>query len=364
MFFDNNAVTYVTNLINNGSNYKYNTLSNINNITPEYLFKILDNGCTNISKGYFQSIVDKTFDIDSMNKTIDILIITEETLTVSTQKILGLLVVEKGECSKYSDVFTINLICSKYKLGSLLITIYLSLIKILHLNIVSETQQLGLLELASGYTNTAGFCLYSKYGFVYNPTLYSLQCFSDYRNLPMESNIIGISENEIISIYKANNPVFPKPKMCFVNVKYQELLGMLLNLLIYVLIAPNNMQKYLITPYTTSNYTLYDYHIFWNVVLEKKVELVNKIIDNIYYNNFTGLDELTKYIIAKPGQDLSPIPKITRSSNPLNKLINSIMNIKPTNGGRKQKQTKNILRKKTKKMSRNITKKVSRKRRK
>lgn len=86
MFFENNAVSSIKNLINDNTNYKYNTLSNLNNITPEYLLKLLDNGCTNISEAYFQSIVDKTF--DSLNKTIDILIITEETLTVSTQKYL------------------------------------------------------------------------------------------------------------------------------------------------------------------------------------------------------------------------------------------------------------------------------------
>jgi hypothetical protein len=97
--------------------------------------------------------------------------------------IIGFIIVQKGECLKYPDVYSINLICSRpqYKKGSILFGAYIySLI-----NNFSVMDKRGVLELANAYFNPPGLCLYSKLGFITDLTMYGSDCFVDHYNLPM-----------------------------------------------------------------------------------------------------------------------------------------------------------------------------------
>ena len=112
-----------------------------------------------------------------------------KTKTASNKKInsvLGFIIVEKGECKRLPNAYSVNLICvrsikEKAK-GSILLGAYLYCIK-------KFGQRYGLLELAGGYKNAAGFFAYSKMGFIKNTSLFDNRCFTDYGNLPMSIDI-------------------------------------------------------------------------------------------------------------------------------------------------------------------------------
>jgi hypothetical protein len=143
-------------------------------------------------------------------------------------KILGFIIVEKGECPKYPTAYAINLICTRpgTMKGSILMGAYLYMIKE-HRYI----SQVGLLELASGYSNIAGICAYNKFGFDKDTNLYKGGCFQDTKNLPMsvylgsgtdplfntfvpntsssdfDQNHQELTANDIINIVLTNKPV-------------------------------------------------------------------------------------------------------------------------------------------------------------
>lgn len=107
--------------------------------------------------------------------------------TALRTKILGFIVVEKGECKMLSEIYCIRLICVKtttvsgYKIkGSILLGAFLYCLK----SNPSE-KQAALLELANGYRNLPGFFAYSKFGFFKEVMLFHRNCFYEYGNLPM-----------------------------------------------------------------------------------------------------------------------------------------------------------------------------------
>ena len=70
--------------------------------------------------------------------------------------------------------------------------------------------QIGLLELASGYTNIAGIISYSKLGFRENLDLFKGTCFTDTVNLPMNVDVNLISYDQIIdAVQNLNSITFP-----------------------------------------------------------------------------------------------------------------------------------------------------------
>ena len=99
------------------------------------------------------------------------------------KSIVALIIVQKGECKKMPDAFAVNLICVKHGAfkgcGTLLMALYLY-------TILYHPFQPGLLELAGGFYNLDGLCLYSKFGFVHAPNLLGPDCFYDAGNMPME----------------------------------------------------------------------------------------------------------------------------------------------------------------------------------
>lgn len=136
------------------------------------------------------------------NSQFDILVLVEsnyqsikaaegrtKTKTAANKKlnsVLGFIIVEKGECKRLPNAYSVNLICvrsiKEKPKGAVLLGAYLYCIK-------KIGQRYGLLELAGGYKNAAGFFAYSKMGFIKNTTLFDAQCFTDIHNLPMSIDI-------------------------------------------------------------------------------------------------------------------------------------------------------------------------------
>lgn len=123
---------------------------------------------------------------------------TGATKTVTRRKInkvVGFVITETGECKKMPNVVSINLICVRPNTisGGILLGAYLYCIK------NSRFEKKGILELARGYLNVAGFMSYSKMGFIKDVRLFGPRCFPDYRNLPMSVDLQTLSNEEIIS---------------------------------------------------------------------------------------------------------------------------------------------------------------------
>ena len=92
-------------------------------------------------------------------KDIDYILIKDK-----LDQLNGILIVSKTECQNY---WSLKLICTNLKgTGHILFGLYLYALKKIN-------QKIGILELAQGYANMSGFCLYSKFGFEEN---FELDC--------------------------------------------------------------------------------------------------------------------------------------------------------------------------------------------
>ena len=69
-----------------------------------------------------------------------------------------------------------------------------------------HAEQLGVLELAFGYDNIAGFFAYTKMGFDKDYTLVKPGCFEDYENLPMSVNLQNYSLEKIVGLATGLTP--------------------------------------------------------------------------------------------------------------------------------------------------------------
>jgi len=150
--------------------------------------------------------IGRTYGINAVRRLVhsqfDILVLVESnyldvkategytyTKTAANKKmnhVLGFIIVEKGECRRLPNAYSVNLICVRSlkdkPRGSVLLGAYLYCCK-------KVGQRYGLLELAGGYKNAAGFFSYSKMGFVKNTTLFDKECFTDFGNLPMSIDL-------------------------------------------------------------------------------------------------------------------------------------------------------------------------------
>lgn len=167
--------------------------------------------CTSIGKQYGKDAVKRT--IKTIGDTtqpakFDILVLIDadyETIRLQPKKSLmdqrfdkihGFLVTELGECKSQPEVHTVNLICSNVAGGgAILMGAYLYCIKQ-----TPSLPQLGLLELAGGYTNTTGLCAYSKFGYKPDLMYLGLQCFKDYGNLPMSVDVGRLTVEQIVAV--------------------------------------------------------------------------------------------------------------------------------------------------------------------
>lgn len=265
------------------------------------------NICSDIGSHYAQRAVERAIDLTNNEQEFDILIastrIIEDVSLPINERLAGVvafIIVELGECKKYPKSYSINLICTDTKIdpisrrpktisgtGSVLMGAFLYTI-LCHpiinnpnnqinfppgngfLKVSSKqlsdgsiiencffgseeplipVQHIAVLELANAYTNTGGLCMYEKFGFTYDQTMFSnraagIDCFSDRFNLPMIIDFMnkpGYAELDIISkrnlvaqITAGVNRGFPKSIICGIRDEPQKLLGYLKSIVLYI----------------------------------------------------------------------------------------------------------------------------------
>lgn len=153
----------------------------------QYLFNITSGLCSDaIGDDYLEYIIQAVFDHPDK---MDMLIITDSLLTTEEPEwlnhITGFIITEQGYCPSMPEAHSVQLICSPYNKGSLLMCVFLTAI----VRNTSVLHKKAILELSDGPVNIAGLCMYSKFGFRYDPSLFQNKCFSDIDNLPMTCDI-------------------------------------------------------------------------------------------------------------------------------------------------------------------------------
>jgi len=104
---------------------------------------------------------------------------------------------------------------------------------------LTAVQHVAVLELAFGYMNQSGLCMYEKFGFKHDPNMISSDCFDDYENLPMiidfdslEGEYSGMSiedkRTKIIQISSGKEKGFPKENICSLRGRDQKIIGILM----------------------------------------------------------------------------------------------------------------------------------------
>jgi len=168
-----------------------------------------------ISNFYGKNALSNAFSALNASSNFDAVFMLDSTqnLSIKSKKvaqnslissITGFLILEKGECKAHPNVYSVNLICSKNKMGPILMGCALYCIK----NTPGSHEKRCILELADGYQNIPGFITYTRMGFRKNldlfiprvTSLYSNTCFTDMDNLPMsvELDDSHFVNNEII----------------------------------------------------------------------------------------------------------------------------------------------------------------------
>jgi hypothetical protein len=140
---------------------------------------------------------------------------------------LAFIVVELGECRRYPEVWTVNLICGTKDVpgvGGIMMGLYL--FTIFHNTSIHGDNKFGLLELANAYLNVGGLASYSKLGYIIDEGLYTTSnivrrktvinsCFGDRSNLPMRTPILTKDHiDRIIVILNNRDRGFTKPPIC------------------------------------------------------------------------------------------------------------------------------------------------------
>lgn len=181
---------------------------------------------------------------------------------------LSFILIEKGACLKMSEMYVLSLFCSNQSIGNLAFQLYI--FTILYKYVIRQQHDIvGLLDVAYGYTNISGFCLYSKYGFRENGDLFTKNeeyCFDDIMNLPMI-----FEPSKFIEKYKKEKNISN-----VINVEGIK------NVIIYI----TNQEE-------TTNCKITKYDITY-----KKIDLQNyyNILSNLYMILKTGLEKEFEYI--------------------------------------------------------------------
>jgi hypothetical protein len=260
--------------------------------------------CSQIGDRYARESVEQAIDLVKNEEKFDILVastrvIEDITLTLEQrlQGVVAFIIVELNECHTYSAAYSIKLICVKANTsttrvvsgtGSVLMAAFLYTI-LSHpnndnpsvpivfppgesfLNVTSKTltdgtkienctfgsfeqlipvQQIAVLELAGAYKNTGGLCMYEKFGFMYEQTMFSdttkgIDCFTDRGNLPMlidfdtKQGYVELDKNgqkqKIVDIVVGKDRGFQKSIICGVQpAKKQELLGIVKTIKLFI----------------------------------------------------------------------------------------------------------------------------------
>ena len=245
----------------------------------------------NILETYTKEAFDNTFTIPEniTESKFDILVLSKNIIEDVTKDfnarisgVVAFIIVELGECQQFPKAFSINLICANEPgTGSLLMSVYLYTIlshpidtspninpleltsmginglgfkKVVNMissdgsNISSvifitaepliPIQDVAVLELATSYGNVGGLCMYEKFGFKYDPTMFSDDCFKNRNNLPMKIDFTNNYKFGPLSIEQKKQLVinitteiskneFTKSPICNLRGPRQNLLGYL-----------------------------------------------------------------------------------------------------------------------------------------
>lgn len=332
--------------------------------------------CSDIGGEYAKRAVEKAIDLIKNEKKFDILVASTkvlENLNLGIEQriaeISAFIIVELGECEKYPGAYSINLICTDLQkaipgTGSILMGAFLYTIlshpantnikrplvfpqgnsflkvtskRLLNGNIIENAvfstneplipvQQVAVLELANSYLNPGGLCMYEKFGFTYDQTMFSndtlgIKCFDDTFNLPMQINfktkpgyaeLSNVEKKEKILNITANlDRGFPKSKICSLRGDKQKLLGNLKSIKLYIYNEPRG---------TVDDFSIHT---------EKGI-LINKL-ETIHTENSTAnkrrkarpgtLDEFINYLENPPA---TPDPYM---EDKVDKLIKSLKSV-------------------------------------
>jgi hypothetical protein len=219
---------------------------------------------------------------------------------------ISFLVVEKGECAKLPDAWSINLICAVETTtsglkgcGQFLNGLYLYTIALNPFVLDKH----GVLELANSFINAAGLASYSKLGFLIESSLYGESCFQDYNNLPMIT--AEINPERIIRILKGfPDAAYRKPKICDFRGPVQLYLGICLNLLTFLRYTPEELQEEFITEaYTMNDKRIINYKYLYDLIKDN-IPAFEAMIDNIQLgttadtSSFPGFLELETVLVT------------------------------------------------------------------
>jgi hypothetical protein len=192
---------------------KYDEISNYyyiytKELLESYKFNIID-----LTSGLCESLNDYLNYTLLVVKDIDYVIIgrkkfdSEGKIILTSDTVCGILIAQKGECTEYPTYWTVRLICNLAEpmcknYGTKLLGLYmLMLVKMKEKDPINY-QKYGVLELAGSYTNLAGYCAYSKLGFIEN---YDFECeaFNE-NNLLMTSNVDELTTEDIYNTIREN----------------------------------------------------------------------------------------------------------------------------------------------------------------
>lgn len=307
MFFNQTLIDQYKNLFPHmdGYIYSYATLANHKKLKSIGLSMKTCCG-TNIGKDYLdtsnrnlkKSFENNTYEYDFIGIfAIDITLLKSTNLE---KNMMGFIIVQRGECIKFPDVYSINLICSppSYRKGLILFGAYIySLI-----NNTSINDKRGVLELANSYFNPGGLCLYTKLGFTIQNDMYGSDCFYDYYNLPMILDIqsygstIDEQNDKLIRIINSEaGASFKKDPLCSqTDADIQKLSGLVLNLIIFV---SNQMYDYIIDDKSAGDYDIH-YNTLYNEIISNKrrKQSANQVISSNTGNQ--DLDKLQDFLAS------------------------------------------------------------------
>jgi hypothetical protein len=208
------------------------------------------NVCSDITETYAEKALSSSLGIHSKDfehffDKYDILIISKKIDNIDKlDTIAGFIIVELGECKMYKNAYSIKLICTNKKIavkgiGSILMGAYLYSIlshpqtnnntnyeplpngigryegnQFTSSEPLNSIQHVAVLELANGYINAGGLCMYEKFGFKYDPDMYGTR--SDNNNSNANANnrgMYGLKKNAPLIETRRPRPSTPAVTM-------------------------------------------------------------------------------------------------------------------------------------------------------
>lgn len=199
--------------------YSFQSLAQMRRVA--HILPVVKKSCSiHIEHGYIKAASQKL----GKDPTYDLVIGLDQDIhsippKQMTDHVIGILISELGECKTQPKIHSVRLVCSCSNKGALLLGAYLySIAK--NPNVLIKK---AILELAHGYLNPSGLCLYGKFGFENKPDLSSTECFSDLANLPMIASLdnygatIDVQCSKIVAIVLKQDAGFQKHYLCGVK---------------------------------------------------------------------------------------------------------------------------------------------------